>query len=218
MLKESVEIVNLNTLLERGYKNIDIINRFVEINQLAWQPPFPASYLWTQEKIESHIKICSHLQFVALIEGLIVGTLSILLRNEEDILRCPTWDDMTDSGMFTTHDPQGDSAFGADLSIDPKFQSRGIAQRLVQKCLERVVFLPRKNAGFLSSRVPRFSRKNGGMSIESYVLGKPNKLSRDPELRIYQKLGFEIVKILPDYMRDPESGNYGVLICQRGSN
>jgi hypothetical protein len=37
----------------------------------------------------------------------------------------------------------------------------------------------------------------------------------DPELLFYRKCGFEIKKIIPNYFKDSESVNYGILLVRR---
>jgi GNAT superfamily N-acetyltransferase len=41
-----------------------------------------------------------------------------------------TWQDITGYGLFTTHDPKGDTLYGADISAHPKFQRKGIGTML----------------------------------------------------------------------------------------
>jgi hypothetical protein len=65
---------------------------------------------------------------------------------------------------------------------------------------------------YLGARIPGY-HKHSHIPVTDYVFeksksGKPI----DPELYFYLKQGFEIVKIIPEYMEDPESLNYGVLI------
>jgi hypothetical protein len=51
------------------------------------------------------------------------------------------------------------------------------------------------------------------MSVEDYVYGmRKSGKPLDPELYFYMKNGFEIVDIIPKYMEDPDSLDYGVLI------
>src|SRR5208337_1366143 len=65
---------------------------------------------------------------------------------------------------------------------------------------------------YLGARIPAFHKHNH-MKVEDYVLGKrQNGKPLDPELYFYIKNGFEIVDIIPEYMEDQKSLNYGVLI------
>ena len=51
------------------------------------------------------------------------------------------------------------------------------------------------------------------MEVEDYVFGKRKSgKPLDPELYFYLKNGFKIVEVIPGYMHDPESLDYGVLI------
>jgi hypothetical protein len=47
--------------------------------------------------------------------------------------------------------------------------------------------------------------------IEKWVYGK-NGRSKDKMVRYYQRAGFRVVAVVPNYFPDPNSLNYGVLM------
>ena len=74
------------------------------------------------------------------------------------------------------------------------------------------VFAGGLKALYLGSRIPGY-HKHKDTPVDNYVFGKrATGKPFDPELYFYLKQGFEIVEIIPEYMDDPESLNYGVMI------
>ena len=51
------------------------------------------------------------------------------------------------------------------------------------------------------------------ISIKDYIFSKKIGIPRDPEIAFYQRSGLKIIKIIPEYFRDVESLNYGVLVA-----
>ena len=60
--------------------------------------------------------------------------------------------------------------------------------------------------------MPRYNKFMNKMTAEEYISGKRNNRSLDPELAFYAKLGLKVIKALPNYIDDPDSCNYGVLM------
>ena len=209
--KERIIIVSVADLLARGYNPEEIANAFVEINKKAWPPPFPQSILWTREQVLQHLINCPHILYCAIIKGEIVGTLSNIWTYENEALATKSWDSISGNGTLSTHRKDGDTGFGLDMSVLPEFQGRGVSQILAFRSFLIGVVLSNKKGVFLGARIPMFYKSN--LSVADYVFGKnENGKALDPEIRLYLKDGFRIIKIVPNYIEDPESLNYGVLM------
>lgn len=213
MRQGNTRVFRVSDLLENGFPKETLIREFVRVNQEAWPPPFPQKYLWTEEKVRKQFDRCPTLQYAAFAGKEIAGTLSMFHVNESRVKTCSSWDDITSQGTFLNHDADSDSAFGADLSVGQKFQSKGVSGKLILSGLSFCTVLSNKKGVFLGSRIPHFHKKSGRISVEDYVLGKNRDgKTMDPEIRIYQNNGFRVVRIVPGYMEDPDSLNYGVLM------
>lgn len=206
-----IKVIRVSTLLQNGSDKEAIIEGFVKVNKAAWPPPVPERYLWTKRKVSAQIQNCPHLLFCAFADSVIIGTLSMIHIDEKEAQKTTSWEEMSGFGTLSTHHDDGDCAFGLDLSVNPNAQGIGAGDRLIRAGLLISAIHANKKGVFLGSRVPRFHKWANKMSIEDYVFGKNGK-TRDPEIRLYQSEGFQVVRIIPGYMEDPESLDYGVLM------
>ena len=69
----------------------------------------------------------------------------------------------------------------------------------------------------LGSRLPGFSKwsASNNQDIKNYLSINHNGFSRDPELRLYQKNGFQLLWSIDGYYPDEDSLNYGAMIVRR---
>ncbi|MGA9154594.1 MAG: GNAT family N-acetyltransferase [Candidatus Nitrosopolaris sp.] len=87
--------------------------------------------IWHPQELASHLNIFPQGQFVALEpDGTIVGSASTLIVSINPEFKDHTWKGITANGMFTNHDPKGDSLYGADISTHPKYRHEGIGSIL----------------------------------------------------------------------------------------
>ena len=161
--------------------------------------------------LRSQFSTCPEHLYCAFEGGKMVGTASGFICDEEDLEKYKTWQEKTSNGHFTHHKPRGKAGFGADLSIMRQASPR-ISSRLMLSLLICGVLGNGIKSLYLGSRIPSY-HKHKDMKVEDYAFGKRQSgKSLDPELYFYLKNGFKIVEVIPEYMHDPESLNYGVLI------
>jgi len=209
--KDKALICRVSDLLKTGVNPKVIIQDFIRINQAVWDGITQTEYIWTEEMLESQFRICPEHIYCAFEAGKMVATASGFITNTCDLRQYKTWIEKTGNGFFSHHVPAGDIGFGADLSV-MKGASPGTSDRLMLSLLFCSVLGHGVAALYLGSRIPSY-HKHTEMKVEDYVFGKrKNEKPLDPELYFYCKDGFEIVEVIPEYMDDPESLNYGVLI------
>jgi hypothetical protein len=198
-------------IINKEFDTERLADEFVRLNREVWGDITDSQYLWTKEMVQSHFKICPDIIYCALESGALVATLTNMITTEEDMEKNKTWLEKTGNGFLTTHRPDGDIGFGVDLTVSKK-ASRKVSDRIVLAALSISVCSKGIKAVYLGSRIPGY-HKYGQMPVEEYVFGKrANGKPLDPELYFYLKNGFEIVEIIPEYMVDSKSLNYGVLI------
>ena len=210
--KSAIRIASISDLLLEGIQPEVIITAFVSVNKAAWPPPFPQEILWTEYEVSQHIKNCPQLQFCAIYEGRIIGTVSTIHISESAVLNCKGWESISGFGTLKTHTNDGNCMFGIDLSVIPEFQGKGVSEKLITTALLMGAVLVNKKGCFLGSRMPSYHKKSH-IPVEQYVFGKKLEgKTMDPEIRLYQGDGFRIINIIPDYIKDPDSLNYGALM------
>ena len=203
---------------------VDDIEAILSVEEKAWPENLRAS----REMYQSRLEIFSQGTLVAEGKGRIEGVVVFQIVNFRSVSDVRSWNEATDNGYIRkSHDPQGNTLYGVNLSVSPQTQSR-VAVALLEAVGKLAIRYNFKQI-VLGGRIPSFARylkhycqKNGVPVIsdkkrdkiaENYIQAtnrRGNPL--DPQITFYQKVGMEIIKLLPNYFKDPESLNYGVLV------
>lgn len=146
-------------------------------------------------------------QYLAELNGKIVGygcTIIVQLDDDNDYY---TYSEITGSGSFTTHNPSGDTLYGADIGVHPDYRGQGIAARLY---VARKKLLKRYNLRRMVAhgRIPGYREYSGKMTAETYVKKVISGELKDPALNAHLSAGFVVKKVLIDFVIDKESMNY----------
>lgn len=175
--------------------------------------------IWPESRADgqmfrSRITVFPEGQFVAVSNGQVVGSVFSQLVGYKDWAdKDFTWDEVTDKGtLCRTHNPKGDSVYGVGLAVAKKFQGSA-ASRLLTIAAVRWVVCNNRRQILLGARIPGYHR-HPDIPVEDYIVKTRGRKGRllDPELAFYQKYGGKPVRPLPNYIHDPESLNFGVLV------
>ena len=203
--KQNVHLVIRNT-------RPDDIEKIVKLQQESF--PILARYgnIWHPEELKSHLRIFPQGQFVAVEEdGTVVGSASTLIINLDPEYAEHTWKRITADGMFTNHNPNGDSLYGADISTHPKFRHEGIGSMLYGARKELVMRLGLRRM-ISGGRLFNYCEYADRMSALEYAQKVITGELHDPVLSFEIDNGFKFIKILSDYMDDVRSKNYASFI------
>lgn len=122
-----------------------------------------------------------------------------------------TWIEITANGMFTNHNPNGDSLYGADISTHPKFRHEGIGKMLYDTRKELIMKLNlRRMIG--GGRLLNYCEYADKISALEYAQRVIKVELRDPVLSFELDNEFKVIKILPNYLNDIRSLNYASFI------
>ena len=149
-------------------------------------------------------------QILAELDGKIIGyTATLIVNLEKDTYY--TFVEITGNGTFTTHNPAGDTLYGADMAVHPDYRGMGVARKLYaeRKRLLRRFNLRRMIAG---GRLPGYRTHAGKLTPEQYVERVVAGELMDPTLTPQLKVGYHVKEIYMDYSKDLESLNYATLI------
>jgi ribosomal protein S18 acetylase RimI-like enzyme len=195
----------------RNTKKEDI-HKIIELQKESF--PFLAKYgnIWHQEELQSHLNIFSDGQFVAEEpDGTIVGSASTLIVSLNPEYADHTWKEITANGLFTNHDPNGDSLYGADISTHPKYRHEGIGSMLYDE-RKRLVIKLKLRRMIAGGRLFNYSNYSNQMSAEDYAKKVVEGKIHDPVLSFEIANGFRFIKVLSDYLNDVRSLNYASFI------
>jgi ribosomal protein S18 acetylase RimI-like enzyme len=188
------------------------IQKIVDLQKESF--PYLARYgnIWHPEELESHLRIFPEGQFVAVEpDGTVVGSASTLIVSLNAEYTEHTWKEITANGMFTNHNPHGDSLYGADISTHPKYRHEGIGSMLydIRKKLVIRLNLRRIIGG---GRLFNYCEYADKMSAFEYAQKVIIGGFRDPVLSFELDNGFKFINILPNYLDDVRSLNYASFI------
>jgi ribosomal protein S18 acetylase RimI-like enzyme len=191
---------------------LDDIEQIVKLQQDSF--PILARYdnIWHPEELKSHLQIFPLGQFVVVEEdGEVVGSASTLIVTLNPEYAEHTWKGITSDGMFTDHNPNGDSLYGADISTHPKFRHEGIGSMLYGARKELVLRLGLRRM-ISGGRLFNYQDYADKMSAFEYANKVINGELHDPVLSFELDNGFKFIKVLPEYLDDIRSQNYASFI------
>lgn len=166
------------------------------------------------DQFENLIERFPHGQFVAELDGQIVGMALSLVILWDDYSLHHTWTSITNSGEFDTHDTvRGRTLYGAEVCVDPDTRGQGIGHALYEarRTLCRAMNLKRIIAG---GRLPGYHKVATQMPAEEYAKRVIWGDFYDPVLRFQLDEGFDYCGILHGYLpNDIDSvGNASLIV------
>ncbi len=158
-----------------------------------------------------HLELFPEGQWVGLDGDRVVAATATLRLHFDFDDRTHTFADIIQGGWLTSHQPDGDWLYGADIGVHPDYRGKGLAQALYAARQEVVWALGLKGqvtAGMMSG----FGAVKHRMSAEAYYEGLVAGRINDPTLSMQQRIGFEFRALLKNYLTDPICDNCSVLI------
>ncbi|MGE0491500.1 MAG: GNAT family N-acetyltransferase [Vulcanimicrobiota bacterium] len=122
-----------------------------------------------------------------------------------------SYQEITGGGTFTTHDPSGDTLYGADIAVHPGHRGEGVAGKLYEarKQLVRRLNLRRMVAG---GRIPGYKSQAGRLSPEEYVAEVLAGRLSDSSLNAHLKAGYQVKGVQMGYLHDEQSLDYATFL------
>lgn len=191
----------------RSFEIADV-GAYLAIQETAWDESMAAA----ESKLAERFRIFPKGLLVAEHDGVVVGCATFIRISDYDEVIKPSWEDITDNGWCSTHIHDGDILFGVDLSV-AKGAPRLTAPMLFMSAMELSMRVG-VEAVIWGGRMPRYYKVADTMSAEEYLFSKTKTgRYRDPEVQLYSKIpGVEIRGVIPEYFKDFESLNNGVLL------
>ncbi len=180
-------------------------------------PTLTDEELFTAEKYRCHIATFPEGQFVALLEEngqqVIVGSTTTLRRHFDFDHIQHTFMEAIGNGWLTTHEPDGEWLYGADLMVHPNYRRRGVGSALYRARRELVKKLNLRGE-IAGGMLPGYERYRDQMSIETYVELVAQGELTDPTLSMQIHNGFRPRGILYNHITDPRSNDCAALIVR----
>src|SRR5690606_17147058 len=145
------------------------------------------------------------------VDGAIAGYATSLIVQLDDDAHWYTYEEITGGGTFSTHDPSGDTLYGADIGVKPEFRRAGVSRALYEK---RISLMKRYNLRRMVAygRIPGYTENAGKMTAEEYVQKVLAGEMTDPSLSAHLRAGYTVRRVLLDFLWDDSSLNYSTLL------
>jgi GNAT superfamily N-acetyltransferase len=170
----------------------------------------PGEY-FTVDHLRAHIARFPHGQFVALLDGRVVGFAATMRTQYSPNARPLSWYDAVGDLTLKHHAPTGEWLYGVDFAVDPDYRNRGIGTALYA---ERFSLVKRLNLrGFYAGGMLQgYQRYRGLMTVREYAEKVIRGHLQDPTITMQLNRGFKPRALIEDYDDYPPSGNGALLI------
>lgn len=182
--------------------------------QRASYPTLSELLKWKPKHWESHIATFPDGQWVAEVDGMVVGLCANLRVPFEQATSQHTWKEITDNGLIAgTHDPRGDTLYGFEIMVHPDHRRRGIGKMLYEA---RFDYIRREELHCFCAmgRFPGYVKKGKprDLSPDDYVKKVVAGEISDRTLTAQIKSGCKVHGVVHDYLRDPKSANAAAIL------
>jgi predicted amidohydrolase/GNAT superfamily N-acetyltransferase len=179
--------------------------------QAAAYPNHSPAGLCDERLLRMQIRAFPEGQFVALEGKRIVGYSTALIVQMDEESPWYSYAEITGNGTFSSHDPAGDTLYGADIAVHPDYRGSGVAGRLydARRRLLRRFNLRRFVAG---GRIPGYRAHAGSLTPEQYVDRVIAGELKDMALNAHLKAGFHVRGVHMGYLRDDQSLDYATFL------
>ena len=187
------------------------IPKIIELQKESFPSMLEEGSVWGKRHLQSHVEIFPEGQFCVEFENKIIGSSSSLIVKLPSQYEAHTFGQVTGNSLFTTHDPKGDSLYGADISVHPDYRRLGIAT-LLYKARKDLVIKYNLRRIIAGGRLINYCNYGEKYSPDEYVQNVISGRISDQVLTFQLKNDFKFIKILPNYIKDSRSLNYATFI------
>lgn len=185
---------------------LEDIPGIISVGKFAYAD-WPSHSLANARNYELQIAAFAEGQLVAVCEGIVVGYCASLIVNLDEDAPWYAHGEITGYGTFSTHNPSGNTLYGADIAVHPDWHGKGISKKLYasRKQLLRRYNLKQMVAG---GRIPGYRQYQGKLTAQEYVAKVIAGEFRDPALNAHIKAGYAVRGVHFGYIDDAESLGY----------
>lgn len=175
----------------------DDFDAIIELQKLC----FPNMKPWKKEHLESHLKIFPEGQFCVEYDGKIIGSASSLIIDFDEYDDQHSYDEITDGGYITNHNPDGQNLYGIEVMVHPEYRRMKIGRRLYEARKKLAQRLNLKSI-LIGGRIPRYHEYADRMTPREYVEQVIQHNIHDPVLTFQLRNGFIVKRINAHYLKD----------------
>jgi len=173
---------------------------------------YPTIPPWNESKLREQLQMFPPGQLVAEGPDGLLGCASSIIVAWDDWAESHSWKEITSSGTFENHNPDGRTLYGVEVFVDPECQGQGVGHLLYEarRALCREMNLKRI---ICCGRLPGYYKYASEMTAEFYAQKVVWGDIKDPVLSFQIREGFSYCGVMEDYIpEDNESCGYASLI------
>ena len=200
----------LPPIVIRGTRRTDL--KALDELQSAAYPRLSQEIRWKDRHWLSHIEHFAGGQFVAEVDGKVIGCCGNLLVPFEKATGQHTWKEITDKGTIaSTHDPQGDTLYGFEIMVHPDHRRRGVGRKLYEARFDYA-----RDHGLRAfcamGRIPGYRKREDEFDPDEYVQKVVDGAITDRTLTAQMRSGLRVVGTVLNYLHDPNSGDAAAIL------
>lgn len=181
-----------------------------ELMQLAYHSLADAS--WEKRNIKKLLSKFPEGQLCIEVDGKMVAVALAIIVDYKKYGDNHTYDEITGSETFSTHDDSGDVLYGVDVVVHPDYRGLRLGRRLYDARKELCENLNLR-AIMAGGRMPLYSKYAKDMTPRIYLKKVREKEINDPTLNFQLSNEFHVKKIIKNYLPgDKESMEYATLL------
>ena len=162
-----------------------------------------------------HMQLFPSGQFVALDAGRVIGlTASMRIPFDPAQPFIEGWYKTISDGWLDRHDPTAEWMYGVESCVHPDYRSIGIGGKLMEARFDVAKELNLRGM-VAGSAIIDYYKYADTVAPEDYVRGVVEGRYFDTNLSKQLKKGFQAVACIPNYLPDPETRGWGVVIVWR---
>lgn len=162
---------------------------------------FPNMETWKKKHLTSHLKHFPEGQFCVEYDGKIIGSASSLIIDFDEYDDQHSYDEITDKGYITNHNPNGHNLYGIEVMVHPDYRRMKIGRRLYEARKKLAQKLNMKSI-LIGGRIPNYYKYADKMSPREYVEEVIHHNIYDPVLTFQLMNGFVMKRINSSYLKD----------------
>ncbi len=193
----------LRNLILEDYENLAVLMEHVYDN---------LGGAWKKEQYISQITHFPEGQIVIEDNGVLIAAALSMVVDYSRFGDVHTYAEITGGGYLTNHDPEGDTLYGVDIFVHPKYRGLRLGRRLydARKELCQKLNLRRFIAG---GRIPGYAKYADNLTPVRYIEEVKSREIFDPVLSFQLANGFHVRKLLTNYLPiDKESLGFATLL------
>jgi predicted amidohydrolase len=199
------------------YKNIELtflqIEDYPELKEtmINSYETMPDAY-WKEKQIATLLKNFPEGQIIIKVNGEIAGAALSIVVDYDLFDDQHTYKEITGNYTFSTHTPFGDTLYGIDLFIIPKYRGLRLGRRLYEYRKELCENLNLKRMIF-GGRIPNYHKYENQFTPKEYIEKVKQMEVHDPVLNFQLSNDFYPTRVIKNYLEgDVYSKEYAVLL------